>query len=57
VNLVKGDQDMEILECGLINNTLLLNAGLDPTKYSGWASGLGLDRLTMILKEIPDIRY
>jgi phenylalanyl-tRNA synthetase alpha chain len=57
VNLVKGDQDIEILECGLINDQILLNAGLDPAKYSGWASGMGLDRLTMILKDIPDIRY
>jgi phenylalanyl-tRNA synthetase alpha chain len=57
VNLVKGDQDIEILECGLINDQLLLNAGLDPAEYSGWASGMGLDRLTMILKDIPDIRY
>ena len=57
VNLVNGDSDIEILECGLINDQLLTNAGLDPREYSGWASGMGLDRLTMILKGIPDIRY
>jgi phenylalanyl-tRNA synthetase alpha chain len=57
VNAVKGDRDIEILECGLINSRILANAGLDPKIYSGWASGIGLDRLVMTLKSIPDIRY
>jgi phenylalanyl-tRNA synthetase alpha chain len=57
VNLVKGDKDIEILEGGLIHPQILINAGLDPNKYSGWAMGMGLDRLAMILKGIPDIRY
>jgi phenylalanyl-tRNA synthetase alpha chain len=57
VNAVKDERDIEILECGLINDQILANAGLDPTVYSGWASGIGLDRLVMTLKSIPDIRY
>lgn len=57
VNAVKGDRDIEILECGQINDQILANAGLDPKIYSGWASGIGLDRLVMTLKSIPDIRY
>ncbi|HMS23845.1 MAG TPA: hypothetical protein PKB09_03490 [Candidatus Saccharibacteria bacterium] len=57
VNAVKGERDIEIMECGLINPKILENAGLDPTIYSGWASGMGLDRLVMTLKAIPDIRY
>ncbi len=57
VNAVKDDRDIEILECGLINPKILANAGLDPKVYSGWASGIGLDRLVMTLKAIPDIRY
>lgn len=57
VNVVRGDQDIEILECGLIKEQILANAGLDPNKYSGWALGMGLDRLVMTLKGIPDIRY
>jgi len=57
VNAVLGDRDIEILECGLISDQLLANMGLDPQKYSGWALGMGLDRLVMTLKDIPDIRY
>lgn len=57
VNAVLGDRDIEILECGLISDTLLANMGLDPKEYSGWALGMGLDRLVMTLKDIPDIRY
>ena len=57
VNAVLGERDIEILECGLISDQLLMNAGLDPSEYSGWALGMGLDRLVMTLKNIPDIRY
>ncbi len=57
VNAVSGERDIEILECGLINNQILKNAGLDPNEYSGWALGMGLDRLVMTLKDIPDVRY
>lgn len=57
VNAVQGDQDIEILECGLIKEKILENAGLDPVIHSGWALGMGLDRLVMTLKDIPDVRY
>ncbi len=57
VNAINDDNDIEILECGLINKQILSNAGLDPSMYSGWALGMGLDRLVMTLKQIPDIRY
>ena len=57
VNAVQGDRDIEILECGLINDEILRRAGLDPKTHSGWALGMGLDRLVMTVKNIPDIRY
>jgi phenylalanyl-tRNA synthetase alpha chain len=57
VNAVKDDRDIEILECGLIKEQILANAGLDPAEYSGWAMGMGLDRLVMTLKGVPDVRY
>lgn len=57
VNAVNGDRDIEILECGLIKEDILKNAGLDPKEHSGWALGMGLDRLVMTLKDIPDVRY
>lgn len=57
MNAVRGNRDIEIGEAGLINDQILKNAGLDPRVYSGWASGMGLDRLVMTLKGIPDVRY
>jgi len=57
VNAVKDGRDIEIMECGLTSDQLLQNSGLDPNEYSGWALGMGLDRLVMTLKAIPDIRY
>lgn len=57
VNAVHDDRDIEILECGLIKDDILANAGLDPKAHSGWALGMGLDRLVMTLKDIPDVRY
>jgi len=57
VNAVRGEADIEILECGLINDEILAAAGLDPAAHSGWAMGMGLDRLVMTVKNIPDVRY
>jgi phenylalanyl-tRNA synthetase alpha chain len=57
VNAVNGNRDIEILECGLIKDDILASAGLDPKAHSGWALGMGLDRLVMTLKDIPDVRY
>lgn len=57
VNVVKGDRDIEILEAGLINERGLEINGLDSKNYTGWAMGMGLDRLVMTRKDVPDIRY
>jgi len=59
VNAVNGSdgRDIEILECGLIKERVLELAGLDSSEYSGWALGMGLDRLVMTLKDLPDVRY
>lgn len=50
-------RDIEILECGLLGTDIIKLNGMDPEKVSGLASGLGLDRLVMTLKDLPDIRY
>mmetsp|Transcript_65148 Transcript_65148/g.152497 ORF Transcript_65148/g.152497 Transcript_65148/m.152497 type:complete len:476 (+) Transcript_65148:64-1491(+) len=50
------DDWMEVLGCGVIHHDVLRNAGLDPAKVHGWAFGLGLERLAMVLFGIPDIR-
>jgi phenylalanyl-tRNA synthetase alpha chain len=47
---------LEVLGCGVIHPDILCNAGIDPNETSGWAFGLGLERLAMVLFQIPDIR-
>jgi len=50
------DDWMEVLGCGVIHPEVIETAGLDPRKVTGWAFGLGLERLAMVLFGIPDIR-
>ena len=52
----KGAGMIEVLGCGMVNPRVLENCGLDPEVYSGFAFGLGLDRLTNIKYGITDIR-
>jgi phenylalanyl-tRNA synthetase alpha chain len=47
---------IEIMECGLIAASLLERLGIDPREHRGLALGMGLDRLTMLRKGLPDIR-
>ncbi len=53
----KDGRDIEVLECGLLGTELIERSGMDPEEVSGIASGLGLDRLVMTLKNVPDVRY
>ncbi len=52
-----GEAELEILEAGLSHPEVLRAAGFDPAIYSGLASGMGLDRLVMTLKDLPDVRF
>lgn len=56
VNLISQGQPVEVLECGCIAPSLLRRLGIDPSRHGGLALGMGLDRLTMLRKGIPDIR-
>lgn len=47
---------VEIGECGMALPALLAEAGIDPARHTGLAMGLGLDRILMLAKGIPDIR-
>jgi phenylalanyl-tRNA synthetase alpha chain len=51
-----GDRWIEIGECGLANPRLLADSGHDARSVSGLAMGIGLDRLLMLRKAVPDIR-
>lgn len=53
----KGEGFIEILGAGMVHPNVLRNCGIDPEIYSGFAFGMGIDRITMIKYEIEDIRY
>ena len=52
----KGAGMIEVLGCGMVNPRVLEMCGLDPEVYSGYAFGLGLDRLSNIKYGVTDIR-
>lgn len=47
---------VEILGCGMVDPAVLKNCGIDPDVYSGFAFGMGIDRITMLKYQINDIR-
>lgn len=47
---------VEILGCGMIDPAVLQNCGIDPERYTGYAFGMGLERITMLKYNITDIR-
>lgn len=47
---------MEILGCGMVHPQVLRNVGIDPEEWSGFAFGLGIDRVAMLKYDIPNIR-
>lgn len=49
-------KEIEVLEAGLIHPDVLKITGLDPAQYSGLALGMGVERLIMARKNLPDIR-
>lgn len=48
---------LEIAGCGMVHPVVLKNGGYDPTVYSGFAFGMGPERITMLKHGITDIRY
>jgi phenylalanyl-tRNA synthetase alpha chain len=47
---------IEILGCGMIHPVVFENTGIDPERYSGFAFGIGIERVAMLRYDIPDIR-
>lgn len=47
---------LEILGAGMVHPEVLKKGGIDPEEYSGYAWGMGIERLTMLLNDIRDIR-
>jgi len=54
--ITKGTGWLEIGGCGMVDPNVLTNCGIDPEEYSGFAFGVGIDRIAMLLHQITDIR-
>lgn len=55
-NVCKGSGWIEMLGSGVVHPNVLKNCGIDPEKYSGYAFGMGVERLAMMMMNISDIR-
>ena len=56
ITIGQGDKWLEILGCGMVHPNVLKNAKVDPSKYQGYAFGVGIDRLAMLKYGINDLR-
>ncbi|MFT7252689.1 MAG: phenylalanyl-tRNA synthetase alpha chain [Paracoccaceae bacterium] len=56
LKLGEGDDWLEILGSGMVHPKVLEAGGIDPTKYQGFAFGMGIDRIAMLKYGIPDLR-
>lgn len=54
--ITKGTGWLEIMGCGMVDPNVLSNCGIDPDEYSGYAFGMGIERIAMLLYQIGDIR-
>lgn len=54
--ITKGTGWLEIGGCGMVDPNVLTNCGIDPKEYSGFAFGVGVERIAMLLHQIGDIR-
>mgnify|MGYP001314013290 FL=1 len=54
--ITKGTGWLEIMGCGMVDPNVLKNCNIDPSVYSGYAFGMGIERIAMLLYQIPDIR-
>ncbi len=56
-NICKGTGWLEILGCGMVDPNVLEANGIDPHKYSGFAFGMGLERIAMLKWRVNDLRH
>ncbi len=55
-NICKHSGWVEIMGCGMVDPTVLANCGIDPEVYSGFAFGMGVERITQLIYRVPDLR-
>ena len=54
--ITKGTGWLEIMGCGMVDPNVLKNVNIDSEKYSGYAFGMGIERIAMLKYKIDDIR-
>ncbi|MBX2978623.1 MAG: phenylalanine--tRNA ligase subunit alpha [Flavobacteriales bacterium] len=55
-NVCKHSGWVEIMGCGMVDPAVLANCGIDPQRYSGFALGMGVERIAQLLYRVPDLR-
>ena len=55
-SITKGTGWLEIMGCGMVDPNVLKNCGINPDEYNGFAFGMGIERIAMLLYQIGDIR-
>ena len=56
-NICKGTGWLEIMGCGMVDPNVLRASGIDPTVYSGFAFGMGVERIAMLKWQVNDLRH
>jgi phenylalanyl-tRNA synthetase alpha chain len=54
--ITKGTGWLEIMGCGMVDPNVLKNCGINPDEFNGFAFGMGIERIAMLLYQIGDIR-
>lgn len=55
--ITKGTGWLEILGCGMVDPNVLQNCNIDPKVYSGYAFGMGIERIAMLKYQVDDLRH
>lgn len=55
-NVCKHSGWVEIMGCGMVDPAVLANCGIDPEEYTGFALGMGVERIAQLLYRVPDLR-
>ncbi len=56
-NICKGTGWLEIMGCGMVDPNVLTASGIDPNEYSGFAFGMGVERIAMLKWQVKDLRH
>ena len=56
-NICKGTGWLEIMGCGMVDPNVLKASGIDPNEYSGFAFGMGVERIAMLKWQVNDLRH